>query len=30
MKSRQILIATMILATLWHTAAAQPKKKRTQ
>ncbi len=30
MKSRQILIATLILATTWHTAAAQPKKKKTQ
>jgi hypothetical protein len=30
MKSRQILIAILILATMWHTAAAQPKKKRTQ
>jgi predicted ribonuclease toxin of YeeF-YezG toxin-antitoxin module len=29
MKFRQILIATMILATLCHYAAAQPKKKRT-
>ncbi len=27
MKARQILIATLILATVWHTAAAQPKKK---
>lgn len=30
MKSRQILIAILILATMWHTATAQPKKKRTQ
>ena len=30
MKSRQILIAILILATAWHTAAAQPKKKKTQ
>jgi len=27
MKSRQILVAMLILGTLWHTAAAQPKKK---
>jgi hypothetical protein len=27
MKSRQILIAIVILGTMWHTAAAQPKKK---
>ena len=27
MKSRQILISTVMLATLLHTAAAQPKKK---
>jgi len=27
MKSRQILIATVILGTVGHTAAAQPKKK---
>ena len=27
MKFRQILIAIVILGTLWHTAAAQPKKK---
>ena len=27
MKTRQILIALLILATVWHTAAAQPKKK---
>jgi hypothetical protein len=26
MKSRQILIATMVLAALWHRAAAEPKK----
>jgi hypothetical protein len=27
MKTRQILITTLILATVWHSAAAQPKKK---
>ena len=27
MKTRQILIAIVILGTVWHTAAAQPKKK---
>ncbi len=27
MKSRQILITILILATVWHTAAAQPKTK---
>ncbi|MFZ0199861.1 MAG: hypothetical protein WB523_08350 [Candidatus Sulfotelmatobacter sp.] len=27
MKSRQILIPMVMLATLWHTAGAQPKKK---
>ncbi len=27
MKSRQILIAIVILGTVWHTAAAQPKRK---
>ena len=27
MKARQILISIVILATVWHTAAAQPKKK---
>jgi hypothetical protein len=27
MKSRQILIAIVILGTVWRTAAAQPKKK---
>ena len=27
MKSRQILMAIVILGTVWHTAAAQPKKK---
>ena len=27
MKTRQILIAILILATVWHPAAAQPKKK---
>lgn len=30
MKSRQILIATLILATMWHAAAAEPKKKKTE
>jgi len=30
MKSRQILIAILILATMWHSAAAQPQKKKTQ
>jgi len=30
MKSRQILIPMVILATLWHTAAAQPKKTNIQ
>jgi len=30
MKTRQILIAMLILATVWHTAAAQPKKKNIQ
>lgn len=30
MKSRQILIAILILATTWHAATAQPKKKETQ
>jgi hypothetical protein len=30
MKSRQILIAILILATMWHSAAAQPKKKKIQ
>jgi hypothetical protein len=30
MKFRQILIAIVILGTLWHTAAAQPKKKNIQ
>jgi hypothetical protein len=30
MKSRNILIAIVILATAWHTAAAQPKKKKLQ
>ena len=30
MKSRQILIPMVMLATLWHTAAAQPKKETTQ
>jgi hypothetical protein len=29
MKSRQILITILIVATLWHTAAAQPKKNKT-
>src|SRR6476620_7121937 len=27
MKSREILMAIVILGTVWHTAAAQPKKK---
>jgi hypothetical protein len=30
MKNRQILLMTLILATVWHTAAAQPKKKNLQ
>jgi hypothetical protein len=30
MKTRQILVTTLILGTLWHTAAAQPKKKNIQ
>ena len=30
MKTRQILLTTLILATLLHTAAAQPKKKNIQ
>lgn len=30
MKSRQIFIAILILATMWHTAAAQPKRKKAQ
>jgi hypothetical protein len=30
MKSRQILIVSVILGTVWHTAAAQPKKKNIQ
>ena len=30
MKSRQTLIALVILSTLWHSAAAQPKKSKTQ
>ena len=30
MKSRQILIAIMILAPLWHAAAAQPRKIKSQ
>ena len=30
MKSRQILIPMVMLAALWHTAAAQPKKKNIQ
>jgi hypothetical protein len=30
MKSRQILIAILILATMWHSAAAQPQKKKTR
>ena len=30
MKSRQILITILILATMWQTAAAQPKKNKSQ
>jgi hypothetical protein len=30
MKSRQILIAILVLAAMWHSAAAQAKKKNTQ
>jgi hypothetical protein len=30
MKSREILIAVLVLATMGHTAAAQPKKKKIQ
>jgi hypothetical protein len=30
MKSRQILIPMVMLATLWHPAAAQPKKQKIQ
>jgi hypothetical protein len=30
MKSRRILVAMVILATMWHTAAAQSKKKNAQ
>ena len=30
MKTRQILLTALILATVWHTAAAQPKKKNIQ
>ncbi len=30
MKSRKILIPMVMLATLWHTAAAEPKKKNIQ
>jgi len=30
MKFRQILMVTVILGTVWHTAAAQPKKKNVQ
>jgi len=30
MKSRQILIVIVMLGTVWHTAAAQPKKKNIQ
>ena len=30
MKTRQILIAILILVTVWHRAAAQPKKKNIQ
>ena len=28
MKSRQVVTSMVMLATLWHTAAAQPKKKK--
>jgi hypothetical protein len=30
MKTRQILLTTLILATVWHTAAGQPKKNNMQ
>jgi hypothetical protein len=30
MKTRQILLTALILATVWHTAAAQPRKKKIQ
>jgi hypothetical protein len=30
MKTRQIFLTTLIFATVWHTAAAQPKKKNIQ
>jgi hypothetical protein len=30
MKTRQILVAVLILLTVWHTAAAQPNKKNIQ
>jgi hypothetical protein len=30
MKFRQILVAIVIVGTLWHTAAAQPKRKNIQ
>ena len=30
MKTRQILLTILTLATVWHTAAAQPKKKNIQ
>jgi len=30
MKTRHILITILTLATVWHTAAAQPKKKNIQ
>jgi hypothetical protein len=30
MRTRQILLTTVILATVWHVAAAQPKKKNIQ
>ena len=30
MKSRQILVAIVILGTMWQAAAAQPQKKKTQ
>jgi len=30
MKTRQILIAVVLLGMVWHSAAAQPKKKKTE
>jgi len=30
MKFRQVLFAVVIIATMWHSAAAQPKKRKTQ